>query len=248
MLRLCPEPRVRDALRAAFTPPQGAPLEASRVGGEMLSIKMSLEGLSWGPPEGRAPRHCWPSAGVNWEGATEGIGILLVSARVPCPILPPPNPSRCHAPGPALPWGADSVLASAQPHRDGSSASPELLMLFARPTNTTRKGFGRARGEQSEAGSSSRVRSPHPTGRGLVSSELLIPVQLPLRGAEGSSVPRRREGAVFGTESPHPVRTLRLRCVSGRMGSWGLVWRSQSPFPAPELPSQELIRASAWIF
>lgn len=159
-LRLCPEPRLRDALRAAFTPPGGASLEASRVDGEMLSKKMSLEGLSWVPLEGRGSGRCWPSAGVNWEGATEVSGILLVSAHVLCPLLPPPSPSRCHAPRPALPWGAGSVLASAQLLRNGSSASPELLMLFARPTNTTRKGCRRARGEQSEAGSSSRVRSP----------------------------------------------------------------------------------------
>lgn len=79
----------------------------------MLSIKMSLEGLSWGPPEGRAPRHCWPSAGVNWEGATEGIGILLVSACVPCPILPPPTrPADTHL---DLPCPGERILCWLQP-------------------------------------------------------------------------------------------------------------------------------------
>lgn len=103
-LRLCPEPRLRDALRAAFTPPGGASLEASRVDGEMLSKKMSLEGLSWVPLEGRGPGRCWPSAGVNWEGATEVSGILLVSAHVLCPLLPPqpiplPRTQTCPALG-----------------------------------------------------------------------------------------------------------------------------------------------------
>lgn len=107
----------------------------------------------------------------------------------------PPSTSRCHAPGPALPWGAGSVLASAQPHRDGSSASPELLMLFARPTNTTRKGFGRARGEQSEAGSSSWVRSPRPTCRG----------PRPVTSAWGRGVPSAQEEggrSVWDRKSP----------------------------------------------